>query len=288
MKAGYVALIGRPNVGKSTLVNNLIGTKVAITSPKPQTTRFPIEGLFEDERGQIIFVDTPGIFKKAKDEVSKRINMKALEPFKKTVNLVLYVIDHTRTRDFEEAKVLGIVRKLHVPTILVYNKVDVTEPTFRPLYAFLEDEFDTVVEVSALERTHLKTLLEVIFDKLPEVDAPLIEKGEYVYPALNLDSKTFIAEIIREKVFLRTRKEVPYTSTVVVDEIKERDAHTTYIKAEVLTTDDVYKKMLIGAGGRRIKEIGSMARKELELSTGRKIYLELTVRTDRHWPTTLT
>lgn len=288
MKAGYVALIGRPNVGKSTLVNNLIGTKVAITSPKPQTTRFPIEGLFEDERGQIIFVDTPGIFKKAKDEVSKRINMKALEPFKKTVNLVLYVIDHTRTRDFEEAKVLGIVRKLNVPTILVYNKVDVTEPTFRPLYAFLEVEFDTVVEVSALERTHLKTLLEVIFDKLPEVDAPLIEKGEYVYPALNLDSKTFIAEIIREKVFLRTRKEVPYTSTVVVDEIKERDAHTTYIKAEVLTTDDVYKKMLIGAGGRRIKEIGSMARKELELSTGRKIYLELTVRTDRHWPTTLT
>ena len=152
----------------------------------------------------------------------------------------------------------------------------------------MEDEFDTVVEVSALERTHLKTLLEVIFDKLPEVDAPLINRNEYVYPALNLDSKTFIAEIIREKVFLRTRKEVPYTSTVVVEEIKERDAHTTYIRAEVLTTDDVYKKMLIGAGGRRIKEIGSMARKELELSTGRKIYLDLTVRTDRHWPSTLT
>lgn len=286
MKAGTVALIGRPNVGKSTLVNNLIGTKVAITSPKPQTTRFPIEGLYEDERGQIIFIDTPGIFKKAKDAVSKKINMKALEPFKREVDLVLYIIDHTRARDFEEAKVLGIVRKLGIPTILVYNKSDITEPTFRPLYVFLEDEFDAVVEVSALEKKHLKTLLEVIFEKLPERE-PLINRDDYVYPALNLDSKTFIAEIIREKVFLRTRKEVPYTTTVVVNSIRERDATTTYIAAEVLTTDDVYKKMLIGAGGSRIKEIGSMARKELELSTGRKIYLDLTVRTDKHWPTTL-
>lgn len=287
MKAGYVALIGRPNVGKSALVNNIIGTKVSITSPKPQTTRFPIEGLYEDERGQIIFVDTPGIFKKATDQVSKKINMKALDPFKKTVDLVLYVVDHTRTRDFEEAKVLGIVRKLQAPKILVYNKIDIQEPTFRPLYAFLEDEFDTVVEVSALEHTHIKHLLNVIFEKLPERKEPLIKSGEFVYPALNLDSKTFIAELIREKVFLRTRKEVPYTSTVVVNDIQERNEKTTYIAAEILTTDDIYKKMIIGAGGRRIKEIGSMSRKELELATGRKIYLDLTVRTDRHWPETL-
>lgn len=287
MKAGTVALIGRPNVGKSTLVNNIIGTKVAITSPKPQTTRFPIEGLYEDKRGQIIFVDTPGIFKKATDQVSKKINKKALEPFEKTVDVVLYVIDHTRKRDFEEAKVLGIVRKLNIPTILVYNKVDIKKPTYRPLYAFLEEEFDEVVEVSALEQKHLTTLVDVIFDMLPERPAPLVGKDEYVYPALNIDSRTFIAELIREKVFLRTRKEVPYTSTVVVDQIKERDAHTTYIKARILTTDNTYKKMIIGASGRRIKEIGSMARKELELSTGRKIYLDLTVETDRHWPTTL-
>jgi GTP-binding protein Era len=287
MKAGTVALIGRPNVGKSTLVNNLIGTKVAITSPKPQTTRFPIEGLYEDERGQIIFVDTPGIFKKAKDAVSKKINMKALEPFQRDVDLVLYIVDHTRTRDFEEAKVLGIVRKHNLPVILVYNKIDITEPTFRPLYTSLEEEFDTVVEVSALEKKHLKHLLEVIFDRLPERSTPLVNSEEFVYPALNIDSRTFIAELIREKVFLRTRKEVPYTTTVVVDDIVERDENTTYIAARILTTDDVYKKMLIGAGGRRIKEIGSMARKELELSTGRKIYLELTVVTDKHWPSTL-
>ncbi len=287
MKAGTVALIGRPNVGKSTLVNNIIGTKVAITSPKPQTTRFPIEGLYEDERGQIVFVDTPGIFKKAKDQVSKKINQKALDPFQKNVDLILYVIDHTRKRDFEEAKVLGIVRKFDIPVILVYNKADVKEPTYRPLYAFLEEEFEDVVEVSALEQKHLKALIEKIFEKLPERDTPLVQKDEYVYPALNVDSNTFIAELIREKVFLRTRKEVPYTTTVVVDEIRERDEKTTYIKARVLTLDDTYKRMLIGAGGRRIKEIGSMSRKELELATGRKIYLDLTVETDKHWPTRL-
>ncbi|OGK30121.1 GTPase Era [Candidatus Roizmanbacteria bacterium RIFCSPLOWO2_02_FULL_43_10] len=286
-RSGTVALIGRPNVGKSTLVNNLIGQKVAITSPKPQTTRFPIEGLYQDERGQIIFIDTPGIFLKAKDPVSKRVNEKALEPFNKDVDLALYLIDHTRKRDFEEAKVVGITRKLNIPKVLVINKIDVTEPTYRAQYRFLEEECDAVVEISALNRTHLKTLLETIFTMLPERDQPIVDANLYPYPAINLDSRTFIAEIIREKVFLRTRKEVPYTTTAVVDNVIERDANTTYIQARVLTTDDTYKKMLIGAGGRRIKEIGTMARKELETATNRKIYLDLTVETDRHWPETL-
>ena len=286
MKAGTVALIGRPNVGKSTLVNNIVGQKVAITSPKPQTTRFPIHGLYEDERGQIIFIDTPGIFKKAIDQVSKKINRKALEPFNSDVDLALYIIDHTRKKDYEEARVLGIVRKLSVPVIVVVNKIDVTAPTFRPQYAFLEDEFDAVVEVSALNQTHLKTLLEMIFERLPERDE-IVHAADYVYPALNLNSEIFIAELIREKVFLRTRKELPYTTTVVVDEITERTPQMTYIKARILTTEDKYRQMLIGAGGRRIKEMGSMARSELELATNKKIYLDLTVETDRHWPQTL-
>lgn len=286
MKAGTVAMIGRPNVGKSTLINNIIGQKIAITSPKPQTTRFPIEGLYEDERGQIVFIDTPGIFKKAKDAVSKKINQKALEPFEKEIDLVLYVIDHTRKRDYEEAKVLGIVRQLKMPKILVINKVDVESPSYRALYAFLEDEFDTVVEVSALESKHLKNLLQEIFDRLPEKER-LIDTNEHPYPALNMDSYTFVSEIIREKVFLRTRKEVPYTTTVVVDEIAERSEEMTYIRARILTTDDVYKRMLIGEGGHRIKQIGSMARKELETATGRRVYLDLTVEVDKHWPETL-
>jgi GTP-binding protein Era len=285
MKAGTVALIGRPNVGKSTLVNNLIGQKVAITSPKPQTTRFPIQGLYEDERGQIVFVDTPGIFRKATDALSKKINQKVMEPFEGNIDLVLYVIDHTRTRDYEESRVLGIVRKFNIPKILVINKIDVEEPSFLPLYKFLEDEFDTVIKVSALEKMHLKTLLEAIFEKMPETDTPLVKKEEYTYPALNIDGKIFLAELIREKVFLRTRKEVPYTTTVLIDEVADRDNGMLYVRARILTTTDKYKKMLIGEGGRRIKEIGSMSRKELETATNRKVFLDLTVESDKHWIT---
>jgi len=285
MKAGTVALIGRPNVGKSTLVNNLIGTKVAITSPKPQTTRFPIEGLFQDERGQIIFIDTPGIFRKATDSLSKKINKKALDPFSREVDILLYVVDPTRDRDFEEARVLGIVRSFKVPKILVINKID-QEQRFRPLYAFMESEFETVVEVSAINQKHLSTLLEKIFERLPEREE-IVKAEEYTYPALNMDSKTFLAEIIREKVFLKTRRELPYTTTVVVDDIINRDNGSMYIQARVLTTDDVYKKMIIGSGARKIKEIGMMARKEIELSSNKKVYLDLTVETDRHWITTM-
>ena len=286
MKSGTVALIGRPNVGKSTLVNNLVGTKVAITSPKPQTTRFPIEALYEDNRGQIIFIDTPGIFRKATDPVSKKINKKALESFTRDIDLILYVIDPTRDRDFEEARVLGIVRAMKTPKILVINKID-QEQKYRPMYAFMEEEFDTVIEVSALEQKHLKGLLNEIFERLREGEK-LVNSNEYTYPALNMDSKTFLAEIIREKVFLKMRREVPYTTMVTVDEIAHRKNGITYIKARIITTDDEYKKMLIGAGGRRIKEIGSMARKELEIATNQKIYLDVHVETDRHWVTTLT
>lgn len=285
MKAGTVALIGRPNVGKSTLVNNLIGQKVAITSPKPQTTRFPIQGLYQDERGQIVFVDTPGIFRKATDPLSKKINQKVMEPFEGQVDLVLYIVDHTRNRDFEESRVLGIVRKLTMPKILVINKIDIDEPSYMPLYKFMEDEFDVVVKISGLEKLHLKHLLDLVFEKLPERNTPLIASDEYVYPALNIDSKIFLAELIREKVFLRTRKEVPYTTTVVVDDVADRDNGMLYIKARILTTTDKYKKMLIGEGGRRIKEMGSMARKELETATNRKVFLDLSVESDKHWVT---
>ena len=287
MKSGTVALVGRPNVGKSTLVNNIIGQKVAITSPKPQTTRFPIQALYQDERGQIIFIDTPGIFKKAKDAVSKKINRIVLSALEKEFDILVYIVDPTRKREYEEGRVLGIVRKIQRPKILVFNKMDIKNPEYLPQYEFLKDEFDYCFALSALERKHIKPLLDQLFALLPETKEPLIKSEEYTYPAINLDSKTFIAELIREKVFLRMRKELPYTTTVIVDEITARSDKLTYIKARILTTDDVYKKMLIGAGGRRIKEIGSMARRELEVATNKKIYLDLTVETDKHWVTNL-
>lgn len=290
VKAGKVLLIGRPNVGKSTFVNNLIGQKVAITSPKPQTTRFSIRALYEDTRGKIVFVDTPGIMEKTEDLLSQKINKKTLAAISEQVDLVLYMVDPTRKRDFEEAKIIGIVRKLKAPKILVINKSDSPDLKYLPQYKFLEEEFNDIYTISALEKKHFKPLVDKIFELLPKTSEVIgnknLETSEVnasQYPLLNLDSKTFISELIREKVFLMTGEEIPYTTTVVVDEIIERNDNLTYIKARILTTEDRYKKMLIGKDGYKIKEIGSFARKEIALATNKKIYLDLQVEVDPHW-----
>ncbi len=282
MKTGKVLLIGRPNVGKSTFVNNLIGQKVAITSPKPQTTRFPIKAVYTEERGTIIFVDTPGIMGKTVDAISKKINEKTLRILHEEVDVVIYMVDHTRKRDFEEARVLGLVRKINKPKILVINKIEDQEKSYLPQYKFLEDEFKYVFQISGLNKTHVKPLMDTLFSLLPEKTTDEIPK-DLAYPVLNIDSKIFISELIREKVFLMMGEEIPYTTTVVVDEITERNDKLTYIKARILTTNDRYRRMLIGAGGRKIKEIGSYARKDIALATNKKIYLDLKVETDPHW-----
>lgn len=288
-----ILLIGRPNVGKSTFVNNLIGQKVAITSPKPQTTRFSIRALYEDERGQIVFVDTPGIMEKTEDHLSQKINRKTYEVINEEVDLVLYFVDPTRKRDFEEAKVLGLVRKINKPKILVINKMEDDDAKFLPQYKFLEDEFENVFYISALFKKHLKPLLDKIFELL-ETPGVLKESkkiapqelNESGYPLLNLDSKTFISELIREKVFLMMGEEIPYTTTALVDRIDERKNGITYIKAKILTTTDRYKAMLIGKDGRKIKEIGSYARKEIALAINKKVFLDLTIEVDPHWQET--
>ena len=287
MKQGKVLLIGRPNVGKSTFLNNLIGQKVAITSPKPQTTRFPIRALYQDERGEIIFIDTPGLMRKTEDHLSENINKKTLQALNEEVDVVLYMVDPTRKRDFEEARVLGLVRKIEKPKILVLNKIDLwqegKETDYSAQYKFLEEEFPDVFAVSALKKIHIKPLVNKIFSLLPEVKNSQKTENPNPYPVLNLDAKTFVAELIREKVFLMMGEEIPYTTTAIVDEITERKNGVTYIKARILTNNDRYKKMLIGTSGRKIKEIGSYARKEIALATGKKIYLDLKVETDPHW-----
>lgn len=289
MKNGMVLLIGRPNVGKSTFLNNLIGQKVAITSPKPQTTRFPIQALYEDKRGEIVFVDTPGILDRTKDALAKKINIQTEQAINENIDVVIYMVDHTRRRDFEEGKVLGIVRKISKPKILVVNKMDLQDKTYLPQYEFLKDEFPDVFKISAINKTHVKPLLQKIFDLLSNstTTPATAAVANRAYPLLNIDSHTFLAELIREKVFLKTGQEIPYTTTVVVDEVTERSDTLTYIKARILTNNARYKKMLIGHKGEKIKLLGSMARKEMELATGRKIFLDLTVETDPHWQQTL-
>lgn len=276
MKVGTVALIGRPNVGKSTLINNLVGQKVAITSPKPQTTQFPIYAVFENELGQIIFVDTPGIFAKAKLASSKEANKEAEKILNEQVDLVLYIIDKTRERGLEENRVLGMVRKLDVPKILVYNKDDLKSPDYTAQYKFMEEEFSSTVHVSALKNQHLPLLLSKIFDYLPEGEKA-VSRDEMPIAALNMDSNLYIQEVIREKCFLKLRRELPYKIRITVDEVRERENESIYIRARILVLSTHYKKMVIGAGGRMIKEIGLMSRKEFEVASGKKVYLELMV-----------
>lgn len=281
-KAGIVALIGRPNSGKSTLLNNLLGQKVSITSPKPQTTRFSIQAVYEDKRGQIVFIDTPGIFAKVKDALSHRINLNAEKILAENIDLIVYIVDHTRYKDVEENKTLGIIRKIKVPKILVINKIDIKKPSYREQYIFLEDEFNSKVEISALKRLNLNLLLNEIFNYLPFGTNIVTEKPTPI-PTLNYNSKTYLSELIREKAFLNLRKEVPYTIYCKVDEVTQRPNGNLYIKGAIITTDNRYKSMIIGADGRMIKEIGMAVRKELELATEKKVYIDLTVEVDPHW-----
>lgn len=276
MKVGTVAIIGRPNVGKSTLVNNLVGQKVAITSPKPQTTQFPIYAVYEDSRGQIIFVDTPGIFAKAKLAQGKAVNMEAERALTEHIDAAMYIVDKTRQRGVEENRVLGMVRNLTVPKVLVYNKSDLREPDYSAQYRFMDEEFNDVVHVSALKNMHLAGLLDALFEHLPEGEK-LVERESMPIAALNMDSHLYLSEVIREKAFLKLRRELPYKIRVVIDEVIKRDNGSMYIKARILVPDLHYKKMVIGSNAFMIREIGLMSRKELELASGKKVFLDLTV-----------
>lgn len=282
MKSGYAVIVGRPNSGKSTLLNNILEHKVSITSPKPQTTRFPIHAVYEDERGQIIFVDTPGMFGKIEDPVSKKINPLTEKSLKNNVDVVIYLIDHSKDRDFEENKIFGLIRPIRKPKILAVNKIDIKKPSFLEHYLFMENEFDKMISISGLYKKNINYLLDAIFDYLPIGNRIIKDEGRAT-PLLNLNSKTFSAEIIREKAYIFLRKELPYSLTVVVDEITPRNNKTIFINARIITNNAHYKKMIIGEKGRMIKEIGMAARKELQTATNQKIYIDLTVEVNAHW-----
>lgn len=281
VKTGIVALVGRPNVGKSTLLNNLLKQKVSITSPKPQTTRFAIQAVYEDGRGQIVFIDTPGMYGKTPTVLAKHINQNAQDSLARDIDVLVYLVDRTRPRDFEENQILGLVRKSPAPKILVFNKSDLKQE-YNAEYAFYEDEFDQIIEISALNRWNFNLLLNAIFKLLP-AGKPLVDKTALVQPGLNLDSKLFLSEIIREKVFLFMHDEIPYSITTQVDEIINRDNGTLFISGRIITSDEKYKKMLIGRDGYMIKKIGMAVRKEIEQAANKEVFVELTVDIDKRW-----
>ncbi len=287
-KVGRVVLIGRPNTGKSSLLNAIMSQKVAITSPLPQTTRKNSRVVYSDERGDIIFTDTPGIMGKIDDLMGKRINQEAPKELNQA-DVILCLVDISRPKNEEENKVIGLVRKAKAKKILVYNKIDIAKDTkdHLPEYNYLEDEFDRVIGVSAIKDKNIKGLINLIFELLPEeIDKETEYNVELVKdkngPKIGMNSKEYIQELIREKAYLFLREEVPYSVDVRVDEIVDKK-NIIVVKAVILTTAERYKKMIIGRGGKKIKEIGYNARKEIELMTGRKVYLELIVEIDRHW-----
>lgn len=289
IKFGRVVILGRPNTGKSTLLNAIMNQKVAITSPLPQTTRKNMRVVYSGPRGKIIFSDTPGMMGKVEDLVGKRVNTEAPKE-SSMADVIVCLVDISRPKSDEENKVIGLIRKSRAKKVLVYNKIDVAIGTkdYLPEYNYLEDEFDKVISVSAIKSKNIKGLTNMIFDLLPErnldeikTDIELTENKNK--PVISLSSKEYIAEIIREKAYLFLRKEVPYSVNVEVEEIVDKKK-LIFIKATIYTSADRYKKMIIGKGGKKIKEIGYNARKELELMSRRKVYLELTVQIDTHWP----
>ncbi len=278
-KSGFVVLAGRSNVGKSTLLNALVGSKVAIMSPKPQTTRHPVRGIFNDPRGQIVFVDTPGVFLGKKDAVSKRLNEFVKEQLE-GIEAIVYVTDPTRALGPEETFIQELLRAAHIPIIVAINKSDL--PTLRRPALDLMRAIDVgqtaTIECSAIKDTGLKPLLDALFEILPE--------GEAYYPEFqltDLDQKTWVAELIREKIFHHLEEELPYAIAVHVEEDERQDNGVRHIEATILSSEERYKGMIIGAKGSMLKKIGSDVRKELELASDQKIFLALTVKVDPKW-----
>ncbi|NQV89202.1 MAG: GTPase Era [Parcubacteria group bacterium] len=276
-RSGFVVMIGRSNVGKSTLMNSIIGSKIAITTPKPQTTRLPIQGILTRENTQIIFVDTPGILKGAKDLLSKKL-AKSVHDSLEEVDAVVYVVDPTRQIGQEEREVMRLIESIDKPSILVINKMDLDRKPYLDFYRDLAENYTDTVELSALHNRHVGTLVEKLQDLLPE--------GVFYYPEgqlTNMPNKYWLAELVREKLFLRLRQELPYSTHVEVSDLEERADGMMYIKATIFTTTERYKRMIIGAGGRGVKEIGQSVRKELEAVMETKVFIDLRVEVDEHW-----
>lgn len=296
-KSGFVALVGRSNVGKSTLLNTLVGTKIAATSFRPQMTRHVIHGALNMPEGQAVFVDTPGILKQRKSRLTAKLLHKVEEVLHE-IDLLIYVVDPSRDIGAEERGIYGMIRHLEVPKILVVNKSDLPrdERSFEEAYEEWEKDFDAVFHLSALRGSHIEPLKQKVIELLPE--------GEPFYmdeQLTNIDNYFWIAELIREKVFSVFEKEIPYSITVEVENVEEKTVSKStppsrkggkpsvvkeemiVIQARVLTSQERFKKVIIGHAGNKIKEIGVMARRELEAALGRKVYLELEVEVDPHW-----
>ena len=279
-KSGFIAIVGRPNVGKSTLLNAIVGEKLAITSRKPQTTRNRITGILNTEDGQFIFLDTPGIHD-AKTPLNRCMVKAATSAFGE-VDLILLLVEADRGLDPGDGLILEGLRSSAVPVFLVINKVDLVEkPKLLPLidrFRGLHD-FREIVPVSAATGEGVGRLLELIVDAMPE--------GPKLFPDdlfTNQSERFIAAEIVREKILELTHREIPYATAVTVDSFQEdEERNRIRITATITVEKDSQKGILIGKGGRMLKEIGTQSRLEMERFFAAKIFLELFVRVRKDW-----
>lgn len=276
MKAGFVSIFGRPNAGKSTLLNALMGEKLAIVSPKVQTTRHRIKGILTEPEYQIIFSDTPGIIE-PKYKLQEKMMMAVKQALDDT-DVALLLVDVNENH--EEVNTIFEALRLKVPAIIVINKLDEAKEEKK------KEVFDLygakpyckgLVGISALKKTGLKELIDAILKFLPE-NPPFFEGDEMT----DLPTRFFCAEMIREKIFYLYQEEIPYHTTVIVNEFKEKSS-LIKIAADIIVNRETQKGILLGVGGKMIRQLGTEARKDIEQFLGQKVFLELFVKVRPKW-----
>ena len=282
-KSGFVAVIGRPNVGKSTLINHIIGQKIAIMSDKPQTTRSRIQCIFNMDDAQMIFLDTPGIHK-PKHKLGEYM-LKAAEGTLKEVDVIFFVVDATEKFGGGEQYIIERLQSTDKPVILVINKLDlINREESLPIIESYSTKYNfvAVIPISALDGTNVDNLIIEAKKYLPE--------GPKYYPedmVTDQPERLIIAELVREKVLHLTEDEVPHSIAVDVDEMTKRNNGDTYIRATIYVERDSQKGILIGSGGSMLKNIGKLARPEIEMLIGTKVYLDLWIKVKKNWRNSL-
>ena len=278
-KSGFVSIIGRPNVGKSTLLNNFLGMKLAIVSPRAQTTRNRIQGIYTTETEQIIFIDTPGIHK-PKNELGNVMNEFAYSALDGT-DLILMIVDASSPIGDGDKYIIEQLSKVEIPVILVLNKVDLVEDEvvlMNNLNSYKEAyKFAGGITLSATEGFNIDKLKDMIVDRL--------EVGPMYYPedqVLDLPERFVVAEIIREKVLLKTKEEIPHSVAVTIESFKEK-SKMIEINATIIVERPSQKMIIIGKGGNMIKSIGTDARRDIVKFLNQKVYLELFVKVEANW-----
>ena len=287
MKGGYVAIVGKPNVGKSSLLNVLVQEKISSVSPKPQTTRFNLLGILNYEDAQFIFIDTPGIMKKVKDKLDEF----SLSEIEKAINDadVIVLLVEPKLPDEEDLRIIEILKNKNKPIILAINKIDLVKDK-RELLPIIENysklyDFKEIIPISVIYRDGIDILIENIRKFLPDLDRPYYEDDIITDKPL----RVLVSEIIREKIYLLYKDEIPYATAVKVEEYIDPDEHPeqkrdkVYIRAVIYVERDSQKGIIIGENGKRIKELGTISRKEIERLIGKPVYLELWVKVKEHW-----